>query len=73
MPSIRMKTESAGPSGNRTAGLVYSVSAEEGAELVRRGFAVWVEPPRERPVEVAIKPEPENAALRTKPPVRKGR
>jgi hypothetical protein len=68
MPSIRMKTDSAGPNGNRYTGKVYSVTAEEGAALVQGRYAEWVEPPRVKAVEVAVKPEPENAALRTKPP-----
>lgn len=65
-----MKTDSAGPSGNRKAGQVYPVTSEEGAALVSGGYAEWVEPPVKMvpKVEVAVKPEAENAALRTKPP-----
>lgn len=72
MASVRMKTDSAGPAGNRYAGKVYPVTAAEGAALVGGGFAEWVEPPKreERVVEAAIKPEPENAA---RPPFRKRR
>lgn len=86
MASIRMKTDSAGPAGNRTAGKVYTVTAEEGAALVQGKYAEWVESPAlepaldrtpakpaEKPVEVAIMPEPENAALRTKPAKKKRR
>jgi hypothetical protein len=71
MPTIRMKTESCGPKGNRRAGSVHDVSAEEGLELVQGRYAEWVEPPKEKSVEVAIKPPVENAALRTKPPSKK--
>lgn len=73
MASIRMKTVSAGPEGVRLSGLVYPVDTGEGARLVSGGFAEWVEPPREKPVEVAVMPEPENAALRTKAPAKKRR
>lgn len=70
MASVRMKTDSAGPAGNRSAGQVYPVSPDEGAALVGGGFAAWVEPPvlREtRTVETATVQPPENAAVRTKP------
>jgi hypothetical protein len=68
MPTVRMKTDSAGPAGNRAAGNVYPVTPAEGMELVQRGYAVWVEPPsHEKPVEVAVMPNPANAALRIEP------
>lgn len=73
MASIRMKTVSAGPEGVRLSGSVYPVTPDEGRRLVRGGFADWVEPPRENVVEVAVKPSPENAALRTKAPAKKAR
>jgi hypothetical protein len=62
-----MKNDSAGPSGNRRAGLVYPVSPEEGQALVAGGFAEWVEAPKKE-VSTAEKPRGENAALRTSPP-----
>ena len=73
MPTIRMKTASAGPTGNRSAGQEYEVTQAEGDDLVRGGFAEWVELPRAKPgdVEVATRPEPENAALRVKPITKK--
>lgn len=67
MSTVRMKTASCGPAGNRVAGQVCSVTPDEGAALVQGGFAEWVEPPREKAVEAAVMPERENAALRTKP------
>lgn len=72
MPAIRMRTDSAGPVGNRYAGQVYPVAPEEGAELVRGGFAEWVEAPKREalPIEAAVQPKRETAA-RTKPPIRK--
>ena len=73
MPSVKMKTTSCGPLGNRLAGSVHPVSAEEGAALVAGGYAVWVEVPEERVIEVATLPEPENAALRVKPITKKRR
>ena len=75
MPSVKMKTTSCGPLGNRIAGSTHPVSAEEGEALVAGGFAVWVEPPvKERPVEVAVKPAPtENAAARTGPARKRAR
>jgi hypothetical protein len=68
MPLIRMKTASAGPNGNRDAGGVYPVTPDEGWELVRGGFAEWVDPPAQnaRPVELAVLPKARNAAKRTK-------
>lgn len=73
MASVRMKTDSAGPAGCRSAGKVYPVTPEEGAALVQGGYAEWVEPPRAPVVEAAVRREPENAALRTKPPAKRGR
>lgn len=67
MPSVRMKTTSCGPLGNRFAKKVYPVTAEEGADLVEGGFAEWVDAPRrsDPPVEVAVAPVTENAARQT--------
>ena len=69
MPSVKMKTTSCGPLGNRFAGKVYPVSAEEGADLVAGGFAEWQDAPRrsDTPVEVAVAPvtTTENAARQT--------
>jgi hypothetical protein len=45
MPSVRRKTASAGPNGNRQIGYVYEVGEAEGWDLVRGGFADWVAPP----------------------------
>lgn len=66
MPSIKMKTTSCGPLGNRFANKVYQVAAEEGEDLVRGGFATWVEAPevRERVVETATVAPTETAAVR---------
>jgi hypothetical protein len=65
MPSVRMRTSSAGPAGNRSAGNVYPVDPDEGAELVAGGFAEWVDPPKhdERKIETAERPSPEHAAV----------
>lgn len=71
MPSVKMKTTSCGPLGNRFAGKAYPVDAEEGRALVAGGFAEWVEAPPRRsdtPVEVAVAPvteQVENAARST--------
>lgn len=68
MPSVKMRTTSCGPDGNRFSGKVYPVTADEGAELVAGRFADWVEPPtrEERTIETATAPTPENAAVRVK-------
>jgi hypothetical protein len=67
MSKVRMVTESAGPAGNRHAGHVYAVPPAEGWELVRGGYAVWVDAPR-AVIETAAMPEPENAARRVRAP-----
>jgi hypothetical protein len=56
MPSVRMKTASAGPNGNRQIGYVYEVGEAEGWDLVRGGFADWVAPPLApvAPIERAV-------------------
>jgi hypothetical protein len=67
MPSVKMLTTSAGPAGNRAAGSVHPVTAEEGAALVAGGYAEWVEAPKreERVIETAELTEaPEHAATR---------
>lgn len=67
MPTVRMRTASAGPAGNRAAKGIYPVSAEEGAALVAGGFAEWVEPParEERAIETAtVEPVAEHAVTR---------
>lgn len=63
MPSIKMRTTSAGPAGTRLAGQVYSVSLEEGEALVQGNYASWVEAPvSEAPaIERAVAPPAENA------------
>lgn len=71
MPSVRMKTTSCGPDGNRFANKVYPVTAEEGAALVAGGFASWVEAPTGEPVIETATIEPRENAART--PVRKRR
>lgn len=64
MPSVKMKTTSAGPAGTRLAGKVYPVDADEGAALVAGGFATWVDAPEVRDVvvETTTLPPTENAA-----------
>lgn len=61
MPSIKMKTTSAGPAGTRLAGHTYPVSAEEGQALVAGGYATWVNAPEAPEIERAVAPPPESA------------
>lgn len=58
---VRMLTSSAGPAGNRAAGLEYDVSDAEGAALCAGNYAApvhaeVVERAVEAPVEVAAMP-----------------
>ena len=63
-----MVTEAAGPAGNRHAGHVYEVPPAEGWDLVRGGYAVWVEAPGSV-IETATMPgPPENAVRRPRTP-----
>ena len=61
MPRVRMRTNSAGPQGNRAAGAIYDVPQDEADALIAGGFAEWVDRPR----EAAAAMPPENAAVRT--------
>ena len=72
---VRMKTTSTGPAENRYAGKEYPVSDGDGRALVDGGFAVEVKsaPVEAAVVEVATLPEPENAAVRVRPIVKKRR
>jgi len=76
-----MKTTSSGPKGGREAGVEYDIEDAEAKDLVDGGYAEEVkaaepaaaaeevgEGASAKEVEVATKPEPENAATRTKPP-----
>ena len=78
MPSVRMRTTSAGPAGTRIAGQVYPVSTEEGTALVQAGYASWVDaPPSELPsepqIERAVLPTPDNALAQPGQPNASGR
>lgn len=60
---IKMRTILAGPGGVAQPGQIIDRPEEEAKQLVERGYAVYVTPPRPKVGEESITKEPEAAVV----------